>query len=122
MNIPNRCPACNGRLVVAELCCNECKTSIKGGFELPELASLSEEEEGFLKVFLAARGNIKEVERCLNISYPTVKSRLECILGGLGLSQLQSEVKRQRLETVEKLERGEITAVDAIKRLRDLEG
>ena len=50
MNIPNRCPACNGRLVVAELCCNECKTSIKGGFELPELASLSEEEEGFLKV------------------------------------------------------------------------
>ena len=122
MNIPNKCPACGGGLVVAELCCNECKTSIKGGFELPELVCLCEEERKFLEVFLAARGNIKEVERCLRISYPTVKSRLEAILSRLGLGQLQSEMKRQRLEAVEKLERGEITPVEAIKRLRDLEG
>jgi len=108
--------------MVAELCCDECKTSIKGNFELPELACLCGDDDHFLKVFLSARGNIKEVERCLGISYPTVKSRLEAMLAKLGLSQLQSEVRRRRLEIVEKLERGEIPAHEAIKLLKDLEG
>lgn len=122
MNIPNKCPSCSGKVIVTELCCDECKTSIKGGFGLPELACLNEDEDQFLKVFLSARGNIKEVERCLGISYPTVKSRLEAMLSKLGLSQLQSEVKRRRLEIVEKLEKGEIAAQEAIKLLKDLEG
>jgi hypothetical protein len=122
MNIPNKCPSCSGRILVTELCCDDCKTSIKGNFELPELACLSEDDDRLLKVFLSARGNIKEVERCLNISYPTVKSRLEAMLGRLGLGQLQSEAKRRRLETVEKLERGEINVPEAIKLLKDLEG
>ena len=122
MNMPSKCPSCSGKIIVAELCCDECKTSIKGNFELPELACLNEEESRFLETFLSARGNIKEVERCLGISYPTVKSRLEAMLAKLGLSQLQSEVKRRRLEIVEKLERGEIPVRDALKLLKDLEG
>ncbi|MEI7481528.1 MAG: DUF2089 domain-containing protein [Elusimicrobiota bacterium] len=122
MNIPNKCPSCSGRIIVTELCCDECKTSIKGGFEMPELACLNEEDDRFLKVFLSARGSIKEVERCLGISYPTAKSRLEDILAKLGLSQLQSEIKRRRLEIVGKLERGEILAREAIQLLKDLEG
>ena len=122
MNIPNKCPSCSGNIVVTELCCDDCKTSVKGNFELPELACLSEEDGRFLKVFLSARGNIKEVERCLGISYPTVKLRLEAMLGRLGLSQLQSDIKRRRLETIEKLERGEIPAREAIRLLKELEG
>jgi len=122
MNIPNKCPSCGGKMVVAELCCAECKTSIKGNFELPEFACLNEGDDRFLKVFLSARGNIKEVERCLGISYPTVKSRLEALLAKLGLSQLQNEVRRRRLEIVEKLEKGQITAQEAIKLLKELEG
>ena len=122
MNIPNKCPSCSGNIVVTELCCEDCKTSIKGNFVLPELACMNEAEDRFLKVFLSARGNIKEVERCLGISYPTVKSRLEALLIKLGLSQLQSEVKRRRLEIVEKLEKGAISAQEAIKLLKELEG
>ena len=122
MNIPNKCPSCDGKMVVVELCCDGCKTSIKGNFELPELACMNEAEDRFLKVFLSARGSIKEAERCLGISYPTVKSRLEALLAKLGLSQLQNEVKRRRLEIVEKLEKGAISAQEAIKLLKDLEG
>ena len=122
MNIPNKCPSCGGMIVVTELCCDECKTSVKGNFVLPELACLDEDDSHFLKVFLSARGNIKEVERCLGISYPTVKSRLEGMLAKLGLSQLQSEAKRRRLEIVGKLERGEIPAREAIKLLKEMEG
>lgn len=121
MNIPNKCPSCSGRLVVTELCCSDCKTSIKGSFELPQFASLSPEDENFLRVFLAARGNIKEVERQLNISYPTVKGRLDALLNRLGLGSLQAEAKRRRLEIVERLERGEIPAQEAIALLKALE-
>ena len=121
MNIPNKCPSCSGKIIVTELRCDECKTSIKGNFALPGLACLNEDDDRFLKVFLSARGNIKEVERCLGISYPTVKSRLEAILVKLGLSQAQSEVKRRRSEIVEKLERGEIPVGEAIRLLKELE-
>ena len=121
MSIPYKCPSCSGKVIVTELCCDECKTSIKGNFELPELACLNEEDDRFLKTFLAARGSIKEMERCLGISYPTVKSRMEALLAKLGLGQLQSEAKRRRLEIVEKLEKGEIPAQEAIKLLNELE-
>lgn len=121
MNIPNKCPSCDGKLVVTELCCADCKTFIKGNFDLPEFSLLSHEEEYFLRVFLAARGNIKEVERQLDISYPTVRSKLENLLSKLGLGDLRKEVKKRRLEIVEKLERGEISAQEAIKLLKELE-
>ncbi|MCX5786012.1 MAG: DUF2089 domain-containing protein [Elusimicrobia bacterium] len=122
MNIPNKCPSCEGKLVITELCCSECKTSIKGVFDLPEFSLLSHEEEYFLRVFLAARGNIKEVERQLGISYPTVKSKLENMLSKLGLGDLSKEVRKKRLEIVDRLERGEVSAQEAIKLLKELEG
>lgn len=121
MNIPHKCPSCSGKLVVTELCCSDCKTTIKGSFELPQFAALAPEDENFLRVFLAARGNIKEVERQLNISYPTVKGRLDALLNKLGLGSLQAEAKKRRLEIVEKLERGEISAQDAVGLLKGLE-
>ncbi len=122
MNIPNKCPSCNGKVVVTQLCCTDCKTTISGSFELPQLAVLAPEDENFLRIFLAARGSIKEVERQLGISYPTVKGRLEALLNKLGLGSLQEEAKRRRLEIVERLERGEITAQDAIGLLKKMEG
>lgn len=108
--------------MVTELSCAECKTTVRGEFLLPLLASLSQEEESFLRVFLSARGSIKEVERQLGISYPTVKSRLEALLNRLGLGSLQAETRRRRLEVVERLERGEISARDAVAMLKELEG
>ncbi len=122
MNIPNKCPSCSGKVLVTELCCTDCKTSVKGNFDLPVFASLSPEEEGFLRVFLAARGSIKEVERQLNISYPTVKSRLEALLNKLGLGSLQAEARKRRLEILERLERGEISAKEAVALLKGLDG
>ena len=122
MNIPNKCPSCSGKVVVTQLCCTDCKTTINGSFELPQLAALAQDEENFLRVFLAARGSIKEVERQLGISYPTVKGKLEALLNKLGLGSLQEEAKRRRLEVVEKLERGEISAQDAISLLKKMEG
>ncbi|HAT71991.1 MAG TPA: hypothetical protein DCS63_04170 [Elusimicrobia bacterium] len=120
MNIPNKCPSCSSHLIVTDLCCAGCKTTIKGKFDLPNFAALNQEEGNFLRVFLAARGNIKEVERRLDISYPTVKGKLESLLNRLGLGNLQAEMKRRRQEIVERLERGEITAQEAVVLIRKI--
>jgi hypothetical protein len=121
MNIPDKCPSCSGKMMVTELCCSDCKTMVRGSFDLPVFSSLSPGEEGFLRVFLAARGSIKEVERQLGISYPTVKARLEALLNKLGLGSLQAEAKKRRLEIVGRLERGEIAAQEAVALLKSLE-
>ncbi|HBA61267.1 MAG TPA: hypothetical protein DCZ92_10720 [Elusimicrobia bacterium] len=120
--MPNKCPSCDGKLTITELCCSDCKTTIRGDYSLPIFSLLSQEEENFLRVFLAARGSIKEVERQLGISYPTVKAKLDAMLNRLGLGSLQAEAKKRRLEVVERLERGEITAAEAVAILRNFEG
>ena len=121
MNIPVKCPCCHGKLLVTEFSCPDCKTTIKGNFELPAVAGLEAEEEAFVNVFLAAKGNIKEVERRLGVSYPTVKARLEAVLNKLGLGAMQAETRRRRLEILERLERGEIGAGEAAAQLKALE-
>ncbi|MCK5106494.1 MAG: DUF2089 domain-containing protein [Elusimicrobiales bacterium] len=121
MNIPNKCPSCEGKLFVTQMSCSECETTIKGQYELPQTAYLNSEDENFLKIFLAARGSIKEMEKRLGISYPTVKSRLELLLKKLGLKVFNVDIKKKRLDILEKLEAGELSSGDAIKKIKELE-
>lgn len=122
MNIPNKCPSCEGKLFVTKLSCSECSTIIEGQYELPQTAYLNSEEEFFLKVFLASRGNIKEVEKKLGISYPTVKARLESLILKLGLKAFDGDARKKRLDVLEQLEKGELSSDEAIKKLKELEG
>jgi len=121
MKMPVKCPSCDGRLLVTEVCCAECRTSVKGSFDLSEFSVLTREEETFLRVFLAARGSVKEVGRQLGISYPTVKGRLESLLNALGLGSMRAAARERRLEVLRRLERGEIKAGEAVAQLRRLE-
>jgi len=109
-------------MVITEMACAKCKTSIKGAFELNELATLSEDNLAFLKVFIAARGSIKEVEKNLGISYPTVRARLDALIKAMGLSVPAEDPVRKKAEIIGRLERGEIDARTALKELKGLEG
>jgi hypothetical protein len=109
-------------MVITEMACTKCKTSIKGAFELNELAALSQDELAFLKVFIAARGSIKEVEKCLGISYPTVRARLDALIKAMGLSAPAENSGQRKAEIIGRLERGEIDAQAALKLLKELEG
>lgn len=122
MNIPIKCPACDGGVIVTELACAKCKTSIKGAFELNELATLSADHLAFLKVFMAARGNIRQVEKNLGISYPTVRARLDALIKAMGLSAPSEGLGRRKAEIIGRLERGELDAQAALKLLKELEG
>ena len=92
-----------------------------GEFELSQFSTLPAEEENFLRVFLAARGSVKEVGVQFGISYPTVKARLESLLNTLGLGLMRAEARERRLEVLQRLERGEIRTGEAVAQLRRLE-
>lgn len=99
--------------------------AIEGEFILPPLAQLPAEDQVFVMAFVRAHGSIKEMERTFGISYPTVKNRLNRISGGFNLVEISAAPTEPevvlsdpaRSEVLAQLERGEITADEAIERL-----
>ena len=90
---------------------------LEGQFALPQLVRLSAEDQVFVAAFLKSHGSIKEMEQVFGVSYPTVKARLNRIAGQLEF--VETDPKPSRNEVLDRLERGEISAADAI---RELEG
>ena len=84
---PSACPVCGERLALTRLGCEACGTEIGGSFRTCEFCSLDEDELATLRVFLGSRGNLREVERHLGVSYPTARLRFNQILGKLGLGE-----------------------------------
>ncbi len=116
--IITNCPVCGKPLVVTRLHCPSCKTTIENDFELAKFAKLSPEQLQFIEIFLVARGNIKEVEKELGISYPTVRGKLNEIIVALGYgSEKKSGFDEKRIVTM--LENGEISPEEAIKLLKE---
>ena len=89
--------------------------AIEGAFELPVLARLSAEDQIFIMAFVRSDGVIKEMERIFGVSYPTIKGRLARIAGKLQFAEAIPAQPKQ--EVIEALERGEISATEAIERL-----
>lgn len=118
--IISRCPVCGESLKVTRLKCAECDTVIENDFALSKFDYLTDEELHFTETFIKCRGNIKEVEKELKISYPTVRAKLDGVIKSLGLeSEAKKDEESLRREAVLKaLEQGEITAEEAILKLK----
>ncbi|AZV62589.1 DUF2089 domain-containing protein [Peribacillus frigoritolerans] len=113
------CPVCSKTLKITKLHCSHCHTTIENEFELSKLASLSKDQLHFVEVFLTCRGNIKEVEKELGISYPTVRGKLTDIISSLGYVQKKKKNEVDEKKVVTMLENGEITPEEAIKLLKE---
>lgn len=125
--MPSQCPVCSGELTVTRLECGHCATKLEGRFDATPFARLTPEQQEFVITFLRARGNIKEVERELSMSYPTVRARLDAVLEALGYrvdrSAAEEEARAKqarRKELLDRLNRGEITAEEAVAALKSL--
>jgi hypothetical protein len=92
--------------------------AIEGSWELPQLARLSAEDQIFVTAFVRSHGSIKEMERVFGVSYPTIKARLNRI--GESLDFVDTNPAPSRIEILERLRRGELTADDAIHKLEEL--
>ena len=117
---PGKCPVCGSDNEVTRITCNDCGTVIEGHFQLCRFCRLTPEQKSFIDVFIKCRGNIKEVEKELGVSYPTVKNRLEDVAGALGYrGDGAPAVSSNRKEILDKLNKGEITVDEAISLLKD---
>lgn len=116
-----KCPICGAETEVAKISCKNCNTVIEGHFQLCRFCKLTAEQKSFIDVFIKCRGNIKEVEKELGISYPTVKNRLEDVASALGYrSEPEAAASSaRRKEILEKLNAGEISVEEAIQALKD---
>jgi|GEM_PF-73806 hypothetical protein len=128
LKMPSACPACGGRLHVRELRCGSCRTEIRGSFESPcsSLAALPLRDVEFVELFVRSRGNIKEMEKALGLSYPTVRGILDGIAARLeeasgrepGAQASAASDRDFRADVLSRLERGEIDATRALALLR----
>lgn len=89
--------------------------TIEGAFELPQLARLALEDQIFIAAFVKSHGSIKEMEQVFGVSYPTIKARLNRIAGALEF--VDTDPKPSRSEVLDRLNRGEISAGEAIAEL-----
>ena len=85
LRVPGECPVCGGELVTTRLGCHTCGTELVGEFGRCAFCCLDEADLDVLRVFLASRGNMREVEKHLGVSYPTARARFTRVLVRLGL-------------------------------------
>jgi hypothetical protein len=114
---PLNCPVCNERLALTRLSCPACDTELSGGFATCEFCVLSNEDREVLRVFLASRGNMKDLERHLGVSYPTARARFDALLVKIGIDRPATAPSQTRVELMEQVARGEIDIEEALKRL-----
>jgi hypothetical protein len=129
------CPICSGELEISRLHCSSCGTTIEGEFGVGRFGRLSHEQMALLESFLRSRGNLKEMERALGISYPTVRARVEALVQALGLADgdpvdivvdvepelADPTLAAARREILERLAKGDIDAAGAAEALRGVE-
>ena len=114
---PTSCPVCSTRLAVTRLTCPSCETELSGAFASCEFCVLTDEDREVLRVFLASRGNMKDLERHLGVSYPTARARFDQLLSRLGIERAPAPAATNHLELMEQVARGEIDIDEALKRL-----
>ena len=115
----SRCPVCANKHKAIILRCNNCNTVIDNEFELSKFDYLNNEQLYFIETFIKCRGSIKEVERDLGISYPTVRAKLDEVIESLGYKTKETKVKQDNKDILVALENGDISVDEAISKLKD---
>ena len=109
-----RCGECDRPMAVSRMVCPRCDVRLEGDFEVPGLARLSVEDQAFVVAFVRHHGSIKKMESLFDVSYPTVKNRLNAITRQLDET---FNVPSPNELVLDQLSRGEITVNQALDRL-----
>lgn len=113
------CPLCGHDMIVTRLGCPQCGSSLEGKLTLPALARLPRELQDVAVVFLACRGNFREVEKELGVSYPTVSKKLDAV--NLFLKALGAKEDSPKSRILRQVEAGELDVKAAIGLLKQQE-
>jgi hypothetical protein len=113
---PALCPTCGERMQITALGCR-CGTGVTGRFEPCEFCALNPDERELLQVFLTSRGNTRDLERHLGVSYPTARARFEEVLATLGYFRTPPDRKARKLDVLRAVATGDLDVDDALNRL-----
>jgi hypothetical protein len=111
---PSRCPSCAGALTIERLRCGHCATEVQGSFPMCAVCSLDDDARAVLDLFLDARGNLKDVQRAMGVSYPTARARVDAMFHKLDAGR----ERRTPMDVLKRLRAGEITVDEAERLLR----
>jgi hypothetical protein len=121
--LPASCPICgNDELTITGFFCRECDTRVEGRFLLNSpFTQLDPEQLAFVETFVRCEGKLNRMEAELNLSYPTIRSRLHEIIRAMGYEPGKEELpilkEKDREEILAALERGEIDYTEAMRLL-----
>jgi hypothetical protein len=125
----SECPVCHHDLVVERLECENCGTGIDGKFALSKFNYLDMDKLYFIEVFVKNRGNIKAIEKEMDLSYPTIKKMLDDVISDLGYSPdatvedtpaEEQKPKFSRVEIISKITSGELSVEEATALLKKI--
>jgi len=115
-----KCLICEHILTIDSLSCESCNTIYKSKYFFPPLARLSLEERYLTEALILHGGNLKEMAVSLDISYPTLKKRLNDLT--LSLKERKNEDEKKIEEILLKIEEREMNAEEGIKLIREING
>ena len=110
-DLPVSCPLCGDSIEVTRIKCNDCGCEINANFRVAGFSLLPVEYQKFMAVFLRHRGNIKQVEKELSISYPTINKMLDSINNILKGTAAERPLSRR--EILDSIDKGEMSVKDA---------
>ena len=120
-----RCPVCGQPMTVTRLHCRGCDSTLEGQFTLNRFAALTAEQASFLETFVRCQGKLSWVEGELNLSYPTVRSRLYDVIRALGFeiqeeppAEARERTLQGRQAVLDDLAAGRISALEAVALLQ----
>jgi len=123
--LPSQCPICNGEVIVTQINCRDCNTTIDGQFSSRTFSQLTPKQMDFVETFVRLEGKITHMEKELGYSYPTIRKLLHDVIRALGYepggdetSELSDE---ERQKILSDLDDGAISYEDAMKLLKDEE-
>ena len=121
-----KCPSCDRKLTVSRLRCPDCEINLDGEFAMPALLKLTPPQIDFIEVFIKNRGVIRDVERELGVSYPTVRARLDDVIHALGYGAKSAtgdaaadDSASRRRTILAELKAGKLTPEEALAALND---
>ncbi len=125
-SLPTRCPLCQGEIAITRFYCHDCNTTVEGRFTGGPFSQLSQEQLFFIETFVRCEGKITRMEDEIGLSYPTIRNRLHEIIRALGYEPGGAEepaglTDLQRQSILEDLDKGIISAEDAMRLLKEAE-
>lgn len=117
--IITHCPSCqSNKLHVVKIDCQDCQTKFEGKFEIPDLLKLPNEDIQFILDFVKCSGSLKEMAVIQNVSYPTLRNRLNALIESIENFELKEE--SSKTSVLQLLEDGKISAKEAAVMLKKL--